>query len=50
MTFLCGILTSGLQAQTTAKIKGEQLPKIIQTTLNKKYSKYRINEKMQTSS
>ena len=44
ITFLCGILTSGLEAQTTAKIKGEQLPETARTTLDKKYSKYRINE------
>jgi len=44
ITFLCGILTFGLQAQTTAKIKAEQLPETTQTELNKKYGKYHANE------
>lgn len=44
ITFLCGVLVSNLQAQTTAKIKVEQLPKNAQVMLDKKYSKYHINE------
>ncbi len=46
-TFLFGMLISELHAQTTTKIKVEQLPETAQADLVKIYSKYQVNSMVQ---